>query len=64
MYTVLGFQESPVSLEINKVVAFGFQAFIQEYLIDYFNDHFFSRPLEEVVERICQFYRTYIECQA
>lgn len=35
---------------IQKVVAFGFQGFIKEYLIEYFNENFFSRPLEEVVE--------------
>jgi nicotinamide phosphoribosyltransferase len=34
---------------INHVVAFGFQAFIKEYLIKYFNDNFFSRPKEEIV---------------
>lgn len=33
---------------MNEVVAFGFQAFIKEYLIDYFNEHFFSRTREEV----------------
>ncbi|AYP68295.1 nicotinamide phosphoribosyl transferase [Bacillus phage vB_BcoS-136] len=33
----------------DKVVAFGFQAFIKKYLINYFNEHFFSRPKEEVV---------------
>lgn len=33
---------------ITEVVAFGFQALIQEWLIDYFDVHFFSRPLEEV----------------
>lgn len=36
--------------EITKVVAFGFQAFVQEYLIDYFNDHFFKRPKDEILE--------------
>lgn len=35
--------------DIKKVVAFGFQAFVQEYLIDYFNKFFFSRPVEDVV---------------
>lgn len=35
---------------INKIVAFGFQGFIKEYLIDYFNENFFNRPLEEVLE--------------
>ena len=35
---------------IDKVVFFGLQAFMQEYLVDYFNDNFFSRPIEDVVE--------------
>ncbi|MBW5447658.1 nicotinate phosphoribosyltransferase [Cohnella sp. CFH 77786] len=35
---------------IDKVVAFGFQAFIKEYLIDYFNDLFFGRSKEEVAD--------------
>lgn len=30
---------------ISSVVAFGFQAFIQQYLINYFNDNFFKRSL-------------------
>jgi len=34
---------------VDKVVAFGFQSFIMEYLIDYFNENFFSRPVEDVV---------------
>lgn len=34
---------------IGEVVAFGFQGFIKEYLIDYFKEHFFSRPQAEVV---------------
>ena len=34
---------------INEVVAFGFQAFIKEYLINYFNDNFFNRNLDDVV---------------
>jgi nicotinamide phosphoribosyltransferase len=33
----------------DKVVAFGFQAFIKKYLINYFNEHFFNRSKEEVV---------------
>lgn len=41
---------------IDAVVAFGFQAGIQEYLVDYFRDHFFNRPLEEVVAE----YRRYL----
>jgi len=34
---------------IQSVVAFGFQGFIKEYLMDYFNENFFSRPLMEVL---------------
>lgn len=34
---------------INHVVAFGFQAFMEEYLIDQFNDSFFRRPKDEVI---------------
>lgn len=34
---------------VEKVVWFGAQAFIQEYLIDAFNEHFFSRPKTDVV---------------
>jgi len=32
-----------------NVVMFGLQGFIRQYLIDYFNDHFFSLPFEEVI---------------
>ena len=35
---------------IDKVVFFGLQAFMQEYLIDYFDNNFFNRPLVDVVE--------------
>ena len=34
---------------VDKVVAFGQQAFIKEYLISFFNEAFFNRPKEEVV---------------
>lgn len=33
---------------IDKVVMFGMQALVKEYLIDAFNDNFFNRPWEEV----------------
>ena len=33
----------------DKVVMFGLQGFIKKYLVDYFNDEFFSRPYEEAV---------------
>lgn len=35
--------------DTDKVTLFGLQAFIQDYLIDGFNDNFFNKPVEEVV---------------
>lgn len=36
--------------DTEKVTLFGLQAFIQEYLIDAFNEHFFNRPYPKVLE--------------
>ena len=36
-------------LDVNSVVHFGPQAFIKEFLIDFFNDNFFGRPKVDVV---------------
>lgn len=36
---------------IEKVVGFGFQSFIQEFLVDYFNDEFFKKDIEQIVVR-------------
>lgn len=36
--------------DFQQIVFFGLQAFIKEYLIDYFNDHFFNLPLEKVLD--------------
>lgn len=33
----------------DQIVSFGFQVFIQKYLIDYMNEHFFNRSVEEIV---------------
>jgi len=35
---------------IDHVVVFGVQAFIKRYFIDYFQENFFSRPLEHIVD--------------
>ena len=35
---------------VNEVVAFGFQAFVNEYLVDYFQRHFFDRNVEDVCD--------------
>lgn len=37
-----------------KLVMFGLQAFIKEYLIDTFNEHFFSKPKDQVVKDYCR----------
>lgn len=34
---------------VTEVVAFGFQAFVKNYLINFFNENFFNRPKEEVL---------------
>ena len=36
--------------DTERVAMFGLQAFIQEYLIEAFNEHFFKRPLTEVLK--------------
>jgi len=33
----------------DKVVMFGLQGFIKEYLIDYFNEEFFGKPIDDVL---------------
>ena len=33
----------------NKVEMFGLQGFVKTYLIDYFNERFFERPIDEVI---------------
>ena len=43
---------------VNDVIFFGLQAFIKEYLIDYFNENFFNRDVEDVVseyERVLKY---------
>lgn len=34
---------------ISKVVGFGFQPFVIEYLVDYFNEEFFEKDIKEIV---------------
>ena len=45
--------------ENQKMVFFGLQAFIQEYLVEYFNKNFFNVPLDEVLTT----YRKYLNIQ-
>lgn len=34
----------------DKLIVWKIQAFAKDFLVDYFNDHFFSQPLEELIE--------------
>ena len=45
------------SPQSDRVVTFGIQGFIKKYLINYFNEHFFSQPKEVVVAQ----YERYIK---
>lgn len=40
---------------VDKVVVFGFQGFIKQFLIDYFNKNFFSRNKEKVITEYKRF---------
>jgi nicotinamide phosphoribosyltransferase len=42
---------------VDEVVQFGIQGFIQEYLVDYFAEHFFSRSVEDVIDEYERFIR-------
>lgn len=43
---------------VNNVVAFGFQSFIKNYLIDMFNESFFNRSKSEVVQEYSRFIKS------
>lgn len=43
--------------DVEHVVAFGFQAFVKEYLIAYFDEHFFGRPKATIVEEYARVIR-------
>ena len=44
---------------VNKVVVFGIQYFIKDYLIDSFNETFFNRPKNEVINEFKRIMRNY-----
>ena len=44
---------------VNKVVVFGIQYFIKDYLIDSFNETFFNRPKDEVINEFKRIMRNY-----
>ena len=39
----------------DKMIFFGLQAFIKEYLIDYFNKNFFGKSKKEVIEEYTKY---------
>lgn len=41
--------------QVNQVVAFGFQGFVKEFLIDFFNENFFNRSKQEVVNEYSRY---------
>ncbi|MGL4951097.1 MAG: nicotinate phosphoribosyltransferase [Mycoplasma sp.] len=45
---------------IDYVISFGFQSFIKEYLIEYFNENFFKKDIKEVLEEYQHLMRTTI----
>lgn len=49
VYSVMTPRSNKYFPQSDKVVVFGIQAFIKKYLIDYFEEHFFNRPKEEVL---------------
>lgn len=40
---------------VEKVVVFGNQAFVKKFLIDFFKENFFDRPLQEVLDEYVRF---------
>lgn len=40
---------------VDAVIAFGFQGFISEFLIEYFDEHFFNRPVSEVIDEYTRY---------
>lgn len=55
IYSTLTPRSNKLAPHLDRVVPFGFQAFIQKYLINYFNDNFFSRSEHDVVQEYCNF---------
>ncbi|MDH2997248.1 nicotinate phosphoribosyltransferase [Pasteurellaceae bacterium LFhippo2] len=55
IYSTLTPRSNKLAPHLDRVVSFGFQAFITKYLIHYFNDNFFSRPENEVVQEYRDF---------
>lgn len=55
IYSTLTPRSNKLAPHIDRVVSFGFQAFIIKYLINYFNHNFFAKPKEQVVTEYVEF---------
>ncbi|MCK3657669.1 nicotinate phosphoribosyltransferase [Pasteurellaceae bacterium Pebbles2] len=55
IYSTFTPRSNQLAPHLDRVVCFGFQAFIIKYLINYFNHNFFSRSQSQVVQEYCDF---------
>lgn len=55
IYSTFTPRSNDLAPHIDRVVSFGIQAFLQKYLINYFNQNFFARPKQDVVEEYTDF---------
>lgn len=56
VYSTWTARESRVA-GIDRVVAFGLQAVVQRYFVDYFQEHFFARPVGEIIDEYVRIIR-------
>ncbi|MGQ0287086.1 nicotinate phosphoribosyltransferase [Pasteurellaceae bacterium 22721_9_1] len=55
IYSTFTPRSNKLAPHIDRVVCFGFQGFIIKYLINYFNQNFFARPLDEILNEYIDF---------
>lgn len=63
IYSTFTPRSNQTSPYIQRVVVFGIQGFIKKYLINYFNQNFFSRPKQQVVQEYCAFIQRTLQIQ-
>ena len=54
-------KHAPVTME--QVVAFGFQGFVKEFMIDYFNENFFNRSKENIIIEYVRYMKHCLQVQ-
>ncbi|WP_386697354.1 nicotinate phosphoribosyltransferase [Lonepinella sp. MS14436] len=55
IYSTFTPRSNHLAPHLDRAVSFGFQAFIVKYLINYFNQNFFARPKQQVVDEYIEF---------